>query len=265
MSSTSTLKYFIVDAFTDRHFSGNPAGVCLLETPISDEVMQDIATENNLAETAFILRQGDTYSLRWFTPEQEFDLCGHATLASAYVLFRFVEKDVDFLSFSTQSGILQVVQKGQLLEMDFPSRPPRPIPVRDIMEKAICMPVHEAYLSRDMILIVPSEKHVREANPDLSIVANIPDCVNLIITAKGQHVDFVSRYFTPGISIPEDPVTGSAHSSLIPLWSKRLNRKRMVAHQLSRRGGVLYCEENGDRVKIAGNAILHLSGEIHLY
>lgn len=258
------MKYYIVDAFTDHNFSGNPAGVCLLDSPIPDELMQNIAAENNLAETAFILQQGDTYLLRWFTPEQEFDLCGHATLASAYVLFEFVNKKVSSLRFTTQSGILEVTKNHNLLEMDFPSRPPRPIPVIDTMQRALNIPVQEAHLSRDMILVLPSEKHVAEAEPDLDIVAKIPNCVNLIITAPGKQVDFVSRYFTPGISIPEDPVTGSAHSSLIPFWSELLGKKQLTARQLSKRGGVLYCMDKGNRVQISGNAALYLAGEIYL-
>ena len=258
------MKYFIVDAFTDHHFSGNPAGICLLEEPIADEIMQNIASENNLAETAFILKQGDEYNLRWFTPEQEFDLCGHATLASAYVLFQFVDKNAEHLIFSTQSGILEVTRNGRLLEMDFPSRPPKQIQVIDLMADALGVPVMEAHLSRDMILVLQTEKDVYEAVPDLDIVSKIPDCVNLIITAQGKEADFVSRYFTPGISIPEDPVTGSAHSSLIPFWAKRLGKEKLTAHQLSKRGGILYCQDKGDRVKISGNAILYLAGEIYL-
>ena len=258
------MKYFIVDAFTDHHFSGNPAGICLLEEPIADEIMQNIASENNLAETAFILKQGDEYNLRWFTPEQEFDLCGHATLASAYVLFQFVDKNAEHLIFSTQSGILEVTRNGRLLEMDFPSRPPKQIQVIDLMADALGVPVMEAHLSRDMILVLQTEKDVYEAVPDLDIVSKIPDCVNLIITAQGKEADFVSRYFTPGISIPEDPVTGSAHSSLIPFWAKRLGKEKLTAHQLSKRGGILYCQDMGDRVKISGNTILYLAGEIYL-
>lgn len=258
------MKYFIVDAFTDSHFSGNPAGVCLLEKPIADEIMQNIAAENNLAETAFLLKQGNEYNLRWFTPEQEFDLCGHATLASAYVLFQFVDKNAEHLVFSTQSGILEVTRNGTLLEMDFPSRPPKQIPVIDLMENALGIPVLEAHLSRDMILVLETEEDVRKAVPDLNIVSKIPGCINLIITAQGKEADFVSRYFTPGISIPEDPVTGSAHSSLIPFWAKRLGKEKLVAHQLSKRGGILYCKDMEDRVKISGNAILYLAGEIYL-
>lgn len=256
------MKYYIVDAFTDSLFSGNPAGVCLLDAPIEDDIMQSIAAENNLAETAFLLKQSNSYSLRWFTPEQEFDLCGHATLASAYVLYNSIEKDATTLRFETLSGELNVVRKGSLLEMDFPSRPPKPIKITDIMKCAVGTEVLGAYLSRDMILELPSEKHVLEAKPDLNLVAQIPDCDNMVITARGEHADFVLRFFTPGISIPEDPVTGSAHASLIPLWAKKLGKQEMQAYQLSQRGGVLYCKYCGDRVLISGNAVLYLKGEI---
>ena len=258
------MKYYIVDAFTDLNFSGNPAGVCLLESPTKDILMQNIATENNLAETAFLLKQGEEYSLRWFTPEQEIDLCGHATLASAYVLFRFIEKSAKHLRFITQSGILEVTRNKKLLEMDFPARPPKKIPVIELMQQALGMPVLEAYLSRDMMLILPTENHVAQVTPNLDIVAQIPDCTNLIVTAQGNQVDFVSRFFTPNISIPEDPVTGSAHSTLIPFWANRLGKQELIAHQLSKRSGVLYCRNCGDRVKISGNAVLYLEGDICL-
>lgn len=256
------MRYYIVDAFTDCLFSGNPAGVCLLEGPLPDEVMQNIAAENNLAETAFLLREGDGYNLRWFTPEQEFDLCGHATLASAYVLFCFVEKDAECIRFTTQSGVLTVCRNGALLEMDFPSRPPAQVPVVDAMSQALGVPVLEAHLSRDMILLVASESEVAALRPDLDAAAGIPGCVNLVVTAPGDSVDFVSRYFTPGISIPEDPVTGSAHSSLIPFWAGRLGKQQLVARQLSKRGGTLYCQNKGGRVIISGEAVLYLAGEI---
>lgn len=256
------MQYYVVDAFTDALFSGNPAGVCLPDRALDDGTMQRIAAENNLAETAFVVREGDHYRLRWFTPEQEFDLCGHATLASAYVLFSFVEPGAETVRFLTQSGLLTVHNRAPLYAMDFPARPPARLDVLPIMEEAIGARVLEAHLSRDMVLLLEGERAVQNAAPDLSLVARIPRCDNLILTAKGDRVDFVSRYFTPGISIPEDPVTGSAHATLIPFWSKRLGRKDMVARQLSRRGGTLYCEDRGDRVGISGHAVLYLRGEI---
>ena len=259
------MQYFVVDAVTDKLFAGNPAGVCLLDTPLPDATLQQIAAENNLAETAFLRKQANGYNLRWFTPEQEFDLCGHATLASAFVLFSFVEKDAKCLHFDSQSGPLSVLRRPDgLLELDFPARPPEEIPVLEIMSLAVGAPVLEAHLSRDMVLVLENEAQVAKAQPDLELVARIPDCVNMIITAKGETADFVSRYFTPGISIPEDPVTGSAHSTLIPFWSGRLGKKEMVARQLSQRGGVLYCRDAGARVNIAGQAVLYLRGEISL-
>lgn len=258
------MQYYIVDAFTDTLFRGNPAGVCLVDTPLDDATMQAIAAENNLAETAFLQKADDGYALRWFTPEQEFDLCGHATLASAHVLFSFVEPQASTLHFHTMSGLLAVTRRGELLEMDFPARPPKPIAVLPIMEQAVGAPVLEAGLSRDMVLLLPSEKHVARLCPNLDMVARIPACTNLIVTAQGDDTDFVSRYFTPGISIPEDPVTGSAHASLIPFWARRLGKQSMVARQLSKRGGTLYCEFQGERVTIAGKATLYLSGKLHL-
>lgn len=258
------IRYYIVDAFAERRFAGNPAGVCLLKAPIDDGLMQAIAAENNLAETAFVLPQSDGYSLRWFTPEQEFDLCGHATLASAFVLFQFVEQNAARLLFHTQSGALEVTRRGALLEMDFPARPPQPLEVLDIMGQALGAPVLEAHLSRDMLLVLPSEQQVAGLSPDLDRVAEIPGCVNLIATAPGDEADFVSRFFTPGIAIPEDPVTGSAHATLIPFWAQRLGKRELLARQLSPRGGTLYCADAGERVKIAGKAVLYLSGELHV-
>jgi len=256
------MKYYIVDAFAENLFTGNQAGVCVLDYPLDDITMQNIAAENNLAETAFLMKLDNNYSLRWFTPEQEFDLCGHATLASAFVLFNFFEHNTDTLYFTTKSGILTVQRNQSLYVMDFPSRMPKPVEVIPLMEQALGLPVLEAHLSRDMVLLVPDESSVRLVAPNLNLVAKIPGCENLIVTAKGTSADFVSRYFTPGISIPEDPVTGSAHSTLIPFWALRLNKSKMIAKQLSKRGGTLFCENCGDRVKIAGKAALYLQGEI---
>lgn len=256
------MKYYIVDAFAEELFTGNQAGVCMMDTPLDDRTMQNIAAENNLAETAFLIRDGDKYNLRWFTPEQEFDLCGHATLASAFVLFNFYERNTDVLQFNTQSGMLTVERRQSLYVMDFPARMPEPVEVIPLMEQAVGVPVSEAYLSRDMVLLLPDEDAVRRVTPDLQLAAEIPGCENLIVTARGTSADFVSRFFTPGISIPEDPVTGSAHATLIPFWALRLKKNKMTAQQLSRRGGTLFCENCGDRVKIAGKAVLYLQGEI---
>lgn len=257
------MKYFIVDAFTEQVFKGNQAGVCLLDKPLDDSTMQNIAAENNLAETAFISRNGNDFDLRWFTPEVEIDLCGHATLASAYIISNFVDTSVEIMRFHTLSGILTVTKQNDLFEMDFPARKPVEIAIDALMEQAIGIPVLEAHLSRDMLLLVEGEEAVRSLQPNLALLSQIPDCFAAIVTAKGSSVDFVSRFFAPNAGIPEDPVTGSSHSTLIPFWAERLKKKKMVAKQLSKRGGTLYCEDCGQRVKISGYAALYLSGEIN--
>ncbi|MCL1895045.1 MAG: PhzF family phenazine biosynthesis protein [Clostridiales bacterium] len=277
------MKYYIVDAFADQLFKGNQAGVCLLEEWLDDGIMQKIAKENNLAETAFLVKRdtshdqsgalndqsgahndqrGAHYDLRWFSPEVEIDLCGHATLASAFVVSSFVDKDAEVMRFETMSGTLTVQKTGDLFEMDFPARKPQRIEKTNPMEEAVGQPVLEAHLSRDLILIVDSEEQVKNLSPDLGLIKNMQDYFAVVVTARGDEVDFVSRFFAPGIGVPEDPVTGSAHSSLIPLWAGRLGKEKMVAKQLSERGGTLFCEDCDDRVKIAGRAVLYLQGEI---
>ena len=258
------MKYYIVDAFTDTLFKGNQAGVCLLDEWLNTDVMQNIALENNLAETAFVVNRGDYYDLRWFTPEIEIDLCGHATLATAFVIVNFVDPTAEHMEFHTLSGILSVRKINDLYELDFPSRMPTEIEVIPIMEQAIGAPVQSAYMSRDMVLLLDSEQTVAELKPNLELVSKIPDCFALIVTAKGDTADFVSRFFAPNIGVPEDSVTGSAHSTLIPFWTERLGKDKMTARQLSKRGGTLYCENCGDRVKIAGHAVLYLEGEIRI-
>ena len=258
------MKYYIVDAFADELFKGNQAGICIVDRPIDDALMQTIAAENNLSETAFVVRRDGYYDLRWFTPEIEMDLCGHATLASAFIISSFVDVGALDMDFHTMSGVLSVHRNGDIYEMDFPARKPSPIEITKLMEDAVGTPVLEAYISRDTMLVVESEKQVRELEPRLDFIAEIPDCFAIIVTAKGDEVDFVSRVFVPNSTIPEDPVTGSTHSTLIPFWAERLGKEKMIARQLSKRGGTLYCENCGDRVKISGKAILYLQGEIHL-
>ena len=258
------MRYYIVDAFTDKLFGGNPAGVCLLNEWPDKDVMQNIAAENNLAETAFLVKRENYYDLRWFTPEVEIDLCGHATLASGFIIANFVDPEARTMGFETQSGTLTVTKRGDLYEMDFPARLPQKIEVTHLMCKAIGMPVLEAHLSRDLLLLVDSEQDVKDLTPDLSLLKQIPDCFAVIVTARGETVDFVSRFFAPNAGIPEDPVTGSSHSTLIPFWAERLGKEQLTAKQLSKRGGVLYCENCGERVKIAGKAVLYLQGEINV-
>ena len=258
------MKYYVVDAFSKDIFHGNQAGVCLLDEPLNDETMQNIAAENNLAETAFVLPKGKDFDLRWFTPEVEIDLCGHATLASAFVLSNFVDTTLAEMKFSTLSGILTVTRKGDLFEMDFPARRPERTDVTALMEKAIGMPILEAYGARDLLLVVESEEQILGAKPDMGLLSRLTDWFGIIVTARGTELDFVSRFFAPNAGIPEDPVTGSSHATLIPFWAERLEKKQMTAGQLSQRGGILYCEACGERVKISGHAVLYLSGEIWL-
>jgi len=258
------MKYFIVDAFTDQVFQGNQAGVCLVDRPLDDETMQSIAAENNLAETAFVVPKGNEFDLRWFTPEVEIDLCGHATLASAYILSTIVDTSLDVMRFHTLSGVLTVAKQDRLFEMDFPARKPIEKPVDTLMTQALGIPVLEAHSSRDMLLLVENENAVKMLTPDLVLLSQIPDCFAVIVTAPGTEVDFVSRFFAPNAGIPEDPVTGSSHSTLIPFWAERLKKAKLVARQLSKRGGTLYCENCGERVKISGQAALYLTGEIHV-
>ena len=258
------MRYYIVDAFTDKLFGGNPAGVCLLNEWPDKDVMQNIAAENNLAETAFIVKRDDYYDLRWFTPEVEIDLCGHATLASGFIIANFVDPEAHSMRFETQSGTLTVTKRGDIYEMDFPARLPQKIEVTQLMCQAIGMPVLGAHLSRDLLLLVDSEKDVKDLTPDLNLLKQIQDCFAVIVTAKGETADFVSRFFAPNAGIPEDPVTGSSHSTLIPFWAERLGKNKLTARQLSKRGGVLYCENCGERVKIAGKAVLYLQGEINV-
>ena len=256
------MKYFVVDAFTDERFKGNPAGVCLLEECLEEDMMQKIAFENNLSETAFVMKRDNHYDLRWFTPEDEIDLCGHATLASAFVISNFVDKNENFMRFETKSGTLTVKKTEDIYELDFPARKPRQVELTEQMNRAIGISALEAHLSRDLLLILENEQQVVDLNPNFELIRELPDCLVVVVTAKGDSADFVSRCFAPGTGVPEDPVTGSAHCSLIPFWAERLNKEKMIARQLSRRGGTLFCENCGDRVKIAGKAVLHLQGEI---
>lgn len=259
-----TIRYYVADAFTDTLFGGNPAGVCLLEEWIDADLMQMIAAENNLAETAFVVKNDKDYDLRWFTPETEIDLCGHATLATAFILSRFADTGETTYRFHTKSGVLTVERKQDLFEMDFPSRMPKAVPLIPAMSEALGVSVLEAHRSRDLLLLLENEQQVKELQPDMEKIKAIPGIFAVIATARGEGgTDFVSRFFAPGAGIPEDPVTGSSHSTLIPFWAERLGKKEMKARQLSKRGGVLYCCDAGERVKISGYARLYLEGVIH--
>lgn len=257
------MKYYVADAFSDVPFTGNPAGVCFLDSWPAESLLKSIAKENNLTETAFLVKKENIYDLRWFTPEFEIDLCGHATLASAFVIFRYVEKDAYEVRFSTQSGMLSVVKRGDLYEMDFPARPMKRVAITPNMEKAVGEFVLEAHRDRDLILLLESEAAVARCRPSRTLLSEL-DCYGLCVTAKGEDCDIVSRFFAPEAGIFEDPVTGSSHTELIPFWTSRLGKAELTAKQLSERGGTLYCRDCGERVKIAGKARLYLEGEISI-
>lgn len=252
-----------IDAFTSTLFHGNPAAVCPLETWLEDGQLQEIAAENNLSETAFFVQKKDHYELRWFTPVTEVDLCGHATLAAAFVVFSYFDDSLTKVSFSTKSGMLTVERDGSLLSMDFPARPASACSVPEDLIKSLVIEPEEVFLSRDYLAIYDSEEKIKTLRPDMDRLLNI-DGLGVIVTAPGKGVDFVSRFFAPKAGVPEDPVTGSAHCTLIPYWSNRLGKKKLHAQQLSQRGGELFCEHLGDRVRISGYAVTYLEGFIHL-
>lgn len=235
--------------------------MCPLENWLDNERMQAIAAENNLSETAFFVRVGDSYDLRWFTPAREVDLCGHATLASAFVIFEYLDRDAELVRFQTRSGELRVRRNGRLLAMDFPARPPRPCEPHAALERALGKAPRELYLARDYMAVYDSEDDVRKLAPDLHALAQI-DSFATIVTAPGRQADFVSRFFAPRSGVPEDPVTGSAHCTLVPYWTNRLGKTSFHALQVSPRGGELWCELQGDRVSISGHAVLYLEGSI---
>ncbi|MVN22893.1 PhzF family phenazine biosynthesis protein [Mucilaginibacter arboris] len=259
-----TIPIYQADAFTNRLFGGNPAAVCPLKEWLPDETMQQIALENNLAETAFFVPDGDGFMLRWFTPELEIDLCGHATLASAHILCTELNYTKEHINFKTKvAGTLVVSKKDELYSLDFPSRPPQTCKTPNILLEALGggSTPFSIQKSRDYFMVYEKEEDIINLNPDFNLLSKI-DTIGVIVTAPGKEVDFVSRFFAPGSGIPEDPVTGSAHCTLIPYWAKRLGKNSMHAFQLSARKGELWCENNGGRVLISGKAITYLRGEI---
>ncbi|MDH4241578.1 MAG: PhzF family phenazine biosynthesis protein [Phycisphaerae bacterium] len=255
---------FQVDAFTNKVFGGNPAAVCPLEHWLPDDVMQRIALENSVAETAFFIPSNNGgFEIRWFTPEIEMDLCGHATLATAHVLTRHHNYSLTSIAFQSKSGELIVTIKDELLTLNFPSRKPKPSDIPQIILDAIQIKPLEVLKSRDYVLVFETEEMIRNIKPNQSLLNQINlDPGGIIVTAKGNEVDFVSRFFTPQASIFEDPVTGSAHCSLIPYWSEKLGKKSMRALQLSPRVGKLLCKDLGERVLISGEAVTYLEGSI---
>lgn len=258
------MKQYVVDAFTDKVFSGNPAAVCVLDKWLDDNIMQKIAIENNLSETAFIVKEGEKYHIRWFTPGNEIDLCGHATLGSAYVLANFVDSSAKEFVFSSMSGDLIVKKSGDLFEMDFPSRMPKEIEFTDVMKKAVKGLEAKAYIGRDLMLVLDKEEDVLNFEPDFSDIANVSEGLGLFITARSKEYDFVSRTFFPKINVNEDPVCGSAHCNFIPYWAKVLGKEEMIAYQASPRGGIVYCKNKGDRVLISGKATLYSEATIYI-
>jgi len=258
-----TIPIYQADAFTDKLFGGNPAAICPLTEWLPDETMQKIAIENNLAETAFFVKTTNGYKLRWFTPEYEIDLCGHATLAAAHILYTELDYNEDAIHFETvKAGTLHVKKEGDKYTMDFPSRPPIHIDAPNGLVEALGEkePV-EVLRSRDYFLVYESEDDIKDISPDFFALSKM-DTVGVIVTAPGKNVDFVSRFFAPGAGIPEDPVTGSAHCNLIPYWAKQLGKNKLHAYQLSSRKGELWCELKGDRVLMSGNAVTYLKGTI---
>jgi len=254
-----------VDAFARAVFAGNPAAICPLDRWIPDAVMQSVAAENNLAETAFFVpREGaGEYDLRWFTPVAEIDLCGHATLASAHVVFTRLDPARSEVTFHTKSGPLVVRRKGEGLAMDFPSRPPKRIDPMPALAVALGAEPEEVWSSRDLMAVFPDEDAVHAITPSFDRIAAL-GVVGVIVTAPGRDVDFVSRFFAPLMGVPEDPVTGSAHCNLIPYWAERLGKTTLRARQISARGGDLDCALHGDRVEIAGRAVQYLEGTIEI-
>ena len=261
-----TQEIYQVDAFADGLFQGNPAGVCILDEWLPEEMMQSIAAENNLSETAFAVPVKDSYEIRWFTPENEVALCGHATLATAHVLFETREKEAQELRFqSMERGALRVYRNDPWLELDFPSEYPRDSDMPDRLAEAIGGAYPEEVYSgmTDYMLVYPDQESIDALDPDHTILSKV-DCRGVIVTAPGKEADFVSRFFAPRCGVPEDPVTGSAHTMLIPYWSERLGKTKLMAEQRSRRGGLLRCEDRDERVRIAGKAITYLKGEIYI-
>lgn len=258
-------KLYQIDAFTDRIFSGNPAAVCPLDKWLSDDLLQKIAMENNLAETAFYVKQGDEYEIRWFTPKTEVDLCGHATLAAAYVLFNHENHSTQTTRFySPRSGALVVSKQNDILTLNFPVDVFHPVDLSEELKLAFDIsPAFALKGKTDYVLVFDTEEQIKNVKVDFKQIANLGGR-GVIITAKGEQVDFVSRFFAPQCGIDEDPVTGSAHTTLTPYWSKRLNKTTLSAIQLSERKGYLRCELLGDRVQISGSAKLYLTGEIYI-
>lgn len=257
------MKQYTVDAFTEEIFKGNPAAVCIMESWIDDELMQNIAIENNLSETAFAVKEGNFYRIRWFTPGGEVDLCGHASLATAFAIFNFYEKNSLRIHFKTKDNVdLIIKRKNELYEMEFPAYDLKKIEISKDIADAVGNPM-EAYISRDLLCVLNSEEEVINFKPDLEKIERL-DGLLLHITAKGTDADCVSRSFAPKLNIPEDPVCGSGHCHIVPYWAEILKKEDIIAYQASKRSGTLYCKMNKDKVIISGKAALFSESEIHI-
>ena len=260
---TQRLKQYVVDAFTDHVFSGNPAAICITDEWLQEKTMMDITRENNLSETAFAVKEGAAYRLRWFTPGGEIDLCGHATLACAYVIMNFIEKAACETVFETLSGRLTVTKRGELYEMDFPAYNLRQIPVTGEIVEALGASPREAYMGRDMLCVFDEDETVRSLSPDQERLSKL-DGLLMQVTARGREADCVSRSFAPKCGVAEDPVCGSGHCHIVPYWAQKLGKNEITAYQASARGGTLYCRMDGERVKLAGKAALYAESTIYL-
>lgn len=258
------MNQYIVDAFTDKVFAGNPAAVCQLETWPDDSLLQSIAIENNLSETAFIVKKANgVYHLRWFTPGGEIDLCGHATLASAYVVTSFIEPGCTRVDFETMSGVLTVTKEGSLFAMDFPAYELQKVEVTDAMEKALGARPQEAYLARDLVCVFDNEETVRSMQPDFTKMLEL-DGLLVNVTAPGKDFDCVSRSFAPKLNVAEDPVCGSGHCHILPYWQAKTGKNELIAYQASRRGGVIYAQLADGRCCLKGKAALFAKAEIFI-
>ncbi len=257
------LAIYQIDAFTNQLFRGNPAAVCPLPYWLEDQLLQKIAAENNLSETAFYVKTKEHYELRWFTPTVEVNLCGHATLATAYVLLKELKEVNNEIKFKTKSGILTVTEENGLLVLDFPVQIAKPCLAPKKLLVALNIPPIEVLEAEDYLVVYKNEEDIINLQPNFSLLNEIP-LRGVIATAKGNDVDFVSRWFGPKVGVNEDPVTGSAHTTLTPYWAKQLDKQKLQARQLSSRGGELFCELKNDRTLIAGHAVKYLQGEIYI-
>jgi PhzF family phenazine biosynthesis protein len=260
------LTLFQIDAFAEKVFSGNPAAVVPLDKWLPDDVMQNIAMENNLSETAFFIPDGEGFYIRWFTPVTEVNLCGHATLATGHLVFNHLGFNGDEIIFQSKSGILKVKRQNDLIFLDFPASKLNEIPLPDKIENAFGILPEKCFDSiniDDLMMVFDSEQIIQELQPDFEFIKKL-ESRGIIVTSKSTKYDFVSRFFAPAVGIHEDPVTGSAHTLLIPYWSKELNKTELTAKQISKRGGVLHCKNKGERVEIGGKAFTYLKGEIKI-